>query len=750
MDGGDLYNKEAQTPVRRNKHASRISSGIYHPVRPASVLSMSSPPPSNLSRLRPRSSMADIGKRYGSISRFTVPRTPSRLSSRSVAKSSLRGHPQSTIRSVSGSTASLIASPSFKTPRFGRRLSSSLSNSSSCESSSQGDSGTTSTDSPSGGAGSSGSSFGTKRSTNIYTGHISVSVRPRPLNEKDGPNSWIINPEASCVYNKEVGEFFYDHVFEPTVSNTAVYLQTVQPIVKKCLQGFNGTVFAYGMTGSGKTYSMQGVRGQTGVISLCVHEIFEYFHSTTRRGALNKVSCSYLEIYNEKLYDLLDPEGTFQLERQSTSVLRRRPATSMANPSSRKRHISSSKSELRICDDPTFGINVVGLTEFEAPDADSLLRIIRSGDSMRRTGGTNYNARSSRSHAIVLIHLSTQNAPGMPKTASTLCLCDLAGSEKVSSKLERRTEGSYINKSLLALGTVISKLSKGSSSHIPYRDSKLTRILQPSLSGSSLISILCTIHLSSQTFPETVNTLRFASRAKNIAYRVHRTEHSENKYDEKYVETLIKENEKLTKEIHTLKEKKSTKGHIWPDAISSTSIVSRKYDERTAELVAENKMLSEQLEHQKRLNEESQMEHVVDNNESLQELVRVQVHYDVTDESYNKAITNLDNFGKHCMTKMEEMKSYIMHLEQKLRDLELKDALKEIKTGPSAAEITALDNVEEITELKRMLKSKDMVIKALKTANSMREIFDSSDSNDENKALTSDYLKPIDNIVKSV
>ncbi len=551
------------------------------------------------------------------------------------------------------------------------------------------------------------------------------------------------------MYNKDVGEFFYDNVFEPTVDTTTVYLQTVQPIVKKCLQGFNGTVFAYGMTGSGKTFSMQGSHSQIGVIPLCVDEIFDHFNSTSMRGALNKVSCSYLEIYNERLYDLLDPNETFQLDRQSTSVLRRRPATSMANPSSRKRHISSSKPELRICNDPVYGIKVVGLSEVEASDAESLMSIIRSGDAMRRTGGTNYNARSSRSHAIVLIHLSSQNAPGMPRTTSTLCLCDLAGSEKVSSKLERRTEGSYINKSLLALGTVISKLSKGSSSHIPYRDSKLTRILQPSLSGSSLISILCTIHLSSYTFSETVNTLRFASRAKNISYRVHRTEQTQAKYNDKYVETLIKENEKLTKEIHLLKKKKSKHEQLWPDAMGSTGILPRKYGERTAELVAENKMLSEQLEHQKRLNEESQMEQIVGNNDSLQELVRVQVHYDIMDESYTKAITDLDNFGKHCMTKMEEMKSYIMHLEQKLRDLEFKDALKEVKSGSGTTE-TVPSNDEEITELKRMLKSKDTIIKALKTANSMKEIFGSSNFNDENKVRAGDCLKPIDNILKSV
>ncbi|QPG76811.1 hypothetical protein FOA43_004205 [Brettanomyces nanus] len=631
--------------------------------------------------MRPSSSMANMGKAYGNLKRYT----PSRVTS---GGSLLRRR----------ASSANLSSPSRSVSRLSRRPSSSMSSISSSGSSS-------------------GDTNNNNNSVN-YTGTIQVAVRPRPL--QSSRSMWMINPEANCVYNRDAGEFFYDSVFTPEIDNTTVYTKSVEPVVSKCLEGFNATVFAYGMTGSGKTYSMQGNLGQIGLIDLCVKQIFRHFDITSQKGAQNKVTCSYLEIYNEKLYDLLNPETGMRFGRLSSLGM----------------HSSgNSKEALRIRDDPLYGVKVVGLKEVDVSNASSLLRVIRRGESLRTTGGTDYNERSSRSHAIVLIHLFTKNAPDSPETVSTLCLCDLAGSEKAARQLERRQEGSYINKSLLALGTVIAKLSQGSSFHIPYRDSKLTRLLQPSLSGNSIISVLCTIHLSSQTFGETVNTLRFASRAKNVAYNVKRIQNVKSGYADKYVENLIKENEKLHGEIKQIKDEQVTKEEL-PSSFG-------KNKEQMAELVAENKILSEQLEHQKRLNEETVMEQVMNNNESLQKLIQIQIQYQIPDSRFEQAVLGLEQFGKTTMMKMEEMKSYILHLEHKLSEKEYNEAMKGKEDEEVAGKM-------EIEQLKRALKSKEIIIKALKSTKAMREMFKEPrqiNNEIENRAAGG-YLKTIDSNVQ--
>jgi centromeric protein E len=287
------------------------------------------------------------------------------------------------------------------------------------------------------------------------------------------------------------------------------------------MEGYNGTVFAYGMTGTGKTFSMQGTANQPGTIPLAITDIFSYIRENPEREFLLRVS--YLEIYNEKIFDLLS---------QST------PGTQ--------------QEEIKLREDSKRGVYASPLKEEIVQSPNQLLRVISRGDQARRTGSTQFNARSSRSHAVVQIVVESREriSGGSADTrrqdkivpggvlVSTLSLIDLAGSEKAALNKERRTEGAHINKSLLTLGTVIARLTgdedkedggkpadkEKSLKHLPYRDSKLTRLLQPALSGDSLVSILCTIQLSSATTSaattgthtaETLNTLKFASRAKN-------------------------------------------------------------------------------------------------------------------------------------------------------------------------------------------------------------------------------------------
>lgn len=289
------------------------------------------------------------------------------------------------------------------------------------------------------------------------------------------------------------------------------------------MEGYHGTVFAYGMTGTGKTFSMQGTATSPGVIPLAITDIFSYIRETPHREFLLRVS--YLEIYNERIHDLLSPA-----------------TTSGAGPG------VPQPEEIKLREDSKRGVYATPLKEEIVQSPTQLLRVIARGDHSRRTRSTQYNAQSSRSHAVVQIVVESREraplvgtaqgnkrAPLMPGgvRVSTLSMIDLAGSERAAENKERRTEGAHINKSLLTLGTVIARLSgdkDGSGNpadkdgkHLPYRDSKLTRLLQPALSGNSLVSILCTIQIGSAGSVatasghtgETLNTLKFAARAKN-------------------------------------------------------------------------------------------------------------------------------------------------------------------------------------------------------------------------------------------
>ncbi|CBX90166.1 hypothetical protein IAQ61_001668 [Plenodomus lingam] len=355
-------------------------------------------------------------------------------------------------------------------------------------------------------------------------GNVIVSVRVRPdVGAKDSKQEleWSVdNKRALISYRgREGGDYVYDNVFDTDDNNARVYDSAAKRLVRRVMEGYHGTVFAYGMTGTGKTFSMQGTATNPGVIPLAITDIFSYIRETPHREFLLRVS--YLEIYNEKIHDLL------------------------AGPIAGMNGQPGPQEEIKLREDSKRGVYATPLKEEIVQSPTQLLRVIARGDNARRVAGTQFNARSSRSHAVVQIVVeSRERAPGpavgtsTSKRAaivpggvrvSTLSLIDLAGSEKAADNKERRTEGSHINKSLLTLGTVIGRLvsdkdkeGKGDK-HLPYRDSKLTRLLQPALSGNSLVSILCTIQIgasgsiaaAASHTGETLNTLKFASRAKN-------------------------------------------------------------------------------------------------------------------------------------------------------------------------------------------------------------------------------------------
>ncbi|KAF2730409.1 kinesin-domain-containing protein [Polyplosphaeria fusca] len=362
-------------------------------------------------------------------------------------------------------------------------------------------------------------------------GNVIVSVRVRPdVGVKDSKQEleWDVNAKRALVsyQGKEGGEYYYDNVFDTQDNNRRVYDAAAKRLVRRVMEGYHGTVFAYGMTGTGKTFSMQGTATNPGVIPLAITDIFSYIRETPQREFLLRVS--YLEIYNERINDLLAGPIQSGLNGQV-----------------------GGQEEIKLREDSKRGVYATPLKEEIVQSPTQLLRVIARGDNARRVAGTQFNARSSRSHAVVQIVVESRERAGGPVGSlkenkrsaiapggvrvSTLSLIDLAGSEKAADSKERRTEGSHINKSLLTLGTVIANLSgekdkagsekdkASKGKHLPYRDSKLTRLLQPALSGNSLVSILCTIQIGSSGSAatanshtgETLNTLKFASRAKN-------------------------------------------------------------------------------------------------------------------------------------------------------------------------------------------------------------------------------------------
>ncbi|XP_015158271.1 kinesin-related protein 11 isoform X3 [Solanum tuberosum] len=345
---------------------------------------------------------------------------------------------------------------------------------------------------------------------------ISVTVRFRPLSEREYNKgdeiAWY--PDGDKIVRNEYNAataFAFDRIFGPDTCTQEVYEVAARPVVQAAMEGINGTVFAYGVTSSGKTHTMHGDQNSPGIIPLAIKDVFSIIQDTPGREFLLRVS--YLEIYNEVINDLLDPTGQ----------------------------------NLRVRED-TQGTYVEGMKEEVVLSPGHALSFIAAGEEHRHVGSNNFNLFSSRSHTIftLMIESSAHGDEYDGVIFSQLNLIDLAGSE--SSKTEttglRRKEGSYINKSLLTLGTVIGKLSEGKAFHVPYRDSKLTRLLQSSLSGHGHVSLICTITPASSNMEETHNTLKFASRAKRVEIYA-----SRNKIiDEK---SLIK---KYQKEISCLKE----------------------------------------------------------------------------------------------------------------------------------------------------------------------------------------------------
>lgn len=565
-------------------------------------------------------------------------------------------------------------------------------------------------------------SLGSTRRQEPYSGIISVVIRLKPASGRE-MDTWLVKDE-NTIQHSDYGEFKYDHVFKTGCNNVEVYMMTSKPMIDRVFEGLNATVFAYGMTGSGKTFTMAGENETLGLIPLSVAYLYSRVMEESLKGESRfEIAVSYLEIYNEKIYDLLDYEVDSKPSIGAGS--RMFPQTGARG--------SKTPVELKLREDSKYGVKIVGLTEKRCESSDELLKWIRIGDKSRKTGETTYNTRSSRSHAIVMIRLTKTHLKEGTSVSSTLSLCDLAGSEKAVTHNERRKEGAFINKSLLALGTVISKLSAESTSHrnggngnsaighIPYRDSKLTRILQPALSGNGFVTTICTIDTRRDASTETLNTLRFGSRAKNVSVHIFRkpflpSTNGTNSPTEEKDRTIMN----LTRQ---LEEQQVLIGKLRDNAISLPSVASSSNssndnvgsdasnrastDPSTNLVETENKFLKYKLEHCEKLLDKDAADLQDSEIAEIVDILPVEVG------------TLLETKFQGMESQLRQYKQYTRTLEQRLEEVEKKLQIPQLP-DMNFASGTAMES-ETLVELRKGLERKDRMIEALQSALRLRE-----------------------------
>uniref|UniRef100_A0ABI7Z1V1 Kinesin motor domain-containing protein n=1 Tax=Felis catus TaxID=9685 RepID=A0ABI7Z1V1_FELCA len=318
---------------------------------------------------------------------------------------------------------------------------------------------------------------------------IKVLCRFRPLNQAEILRGDKFIPIFQGDDSVVIGgkPYVFDRVFPPNTTQEQVYHACAMQIVKDVLAGYNGTIFAYGQTSSGKTHTMEGKLHDPqlmGIIPRIARDIFNHIYSMDENLEFH-IKVSYFEIYLDKIRDLLDV----------------------------------TKTNLSVHEDKNRVPFVKGCTERFVSSPEEILDVIDEGKSNRHVAVTNMNEHSSRSHSIFLINIKQENMETEQKLSGKLYLVDLAGSEKVSKTGAEGAvldEAKNINKSLSALGNVISALAEGTKSYVPYRDSKMTRILQDSLGGNCRTTMFICCSPSSYNDAETKSTLMFGQRAKTI------------------------------------------------------------------------------------------------------------------------------------------------------------------------------------------------------------------------------------------
>ncbi|XP_069466427.1 kinesin-like protein KIF17 [Ambystoma mexicanum] len=414
---------------------------------------------------------------------------------------------------------------------------------------------------------------------------VKVVVRCRPMNdrEKDLSCKEVITIDSSrgqCFLQKPGGpdeppkQFTFDGAYYVDQCTEQIYNEIAYPLVEGVTEGYNGTIFAYGQTGSGKSFSMQGIPDpptQRGIIPRAFEHIFESIQCAENTKFL--VRASYLEIYNEEIRDLLGED---------------------------------TKQKLELKEHPEWGVYVKALSMHTVHSVSECEQIMEIGWRNRSVGYTLMNKDSSRSHSIFTINMEICSVDDKGKDslrAGKLNLVDLAGSErqsKTGATGERLKEATKINLSLSALGNVISALVDGKCKHIPYRDSKLTRLLQDSLGGNTKTLMVACLSPADNNYDETLSTLRYANRAKNIKNKPRINEDPKDALLREYQEEIKKLKDMLAKQVSgnnleaMVFDRRSMTAAIadmkvapTPDSEAEKQMIRQEYEEKFAKLKAE-------------------------------------------------------------------------------------------------------------------------------------------------------------------
>lgn len=331
----------------------------------------------------------------------------------------------------------------------------------------------------------------------------------------------IFDPPVSSKCSSRLGErrFVFDHVFDSAADQIEVYTQTAKPLLSSVLEGYNSTIFAYGATGCGKTHTILGTPSAPGVISLMLSDLYQRLDDI-KDTTTAEISVQFLEIYNETIKDLLDPS---------------------TNP------------KLLIIREDSKNLTLVSNLLSHSPSlVDEVMQLVTIGNSNRTTSHTEANATSSRSHAVLQINIIQRNRTAdvdEEHLLSTLSIIDLAGLERAASTKNRGArlqEGANINRLLLALGNCINALcDPRRRNHIPFRDSKLTRLLKFSLGGNcKTVMIVCVSPLLKH-HDETFNTLKYADRAKKIRTKTSRNQQHVSRHVRQYLKIIHEQKQEI-------------------------------------------------------------------------------------------------------------------------------------------------------------------------------------------------------------
>ncbi|XP_042308606.1 kinesin-like protein KIF3A isoform X3 [Sceloporus undulatus] len=466
--------------------------------------------------------------------------------------------------------------------------------------------------------------------------NVKVVVRCRPFNEREKTMCYkmavnvdemrgTITVHKTDSSNEPPKTFTFDTVFGPESKQLDVYNLTARPIIDSVLEGYNGTIFAYGQTGTGKTFTMEGVRAVPELRGIIPNSFAHIFgHIAKAEGDTRfLVRVSYLEIYNEEVRDLLGKDQTQRLE---------------------------------VKERPDVGVYIKDLSAYVVNNADDMDRIMTLGHKNRSVGATNMNEHSSRSHAIftITIECSEKGVDGnIHVRMGKLHLVDLAGSErqaKTGATGQRLKEATKINLSLSTLGNVISALVDGKSTHVPYRNSKLTRLLQDSLGGNSKTMMCANIGPADYNYDETISTLRYANRAKNIKNKA--------RINEDPKDALLRQ---FQKEIEELKKKLEEGEEI---SGSETSGSEEEEDEDDGE-IGEDGEKRKKRRGKKKVSPDKMMEMQAKIDEERKAL---ETKLDMEEEERNKARAELEKREKDLLKAQQEHQSLL----EKLSALEKK------------------------------------------------------------------------------